>query len=117
VSETAAAFPKVAGAAAEKQAKRGSHETMGSRFHRAGEFLAEIALDHLSHPTGRLNVEALGISQAEQMRVEPIVFIPVGGVDAAAENFVRRYLFLIHRLAGAIANYETGPGAREVVLL
>src|SRR5882672_7839101 len=79
-------FPAACGAAAERLAKEESPESDGGVFSRAAEFIASVALDHLSHQTGQQNAQALGISSQELMKIEPVIFIQVGGVEVAAEN-------------------------------
>jgi hypothetical protein len=110
------AFPRACAEAAERLAQKDNPESDGTCFSRAAEFCANIALDHLACRTGQANCSALGISGPMLMTIEPIRYVAPGDIENVAEQFCKRYSFLIGIIAEAIRNYEAGPGAKEVVL-
>jgi hypothetical protein len=117
LSPELSAFPRACAEAAERFEKSECHEIIGTSFSRAAQFCANVAVNHLACRTGQANCSALGISGPMLMKIEPIRYVAPGDIENVAEQFCKRYNFLIRLIAEAIRNFETGPGAKEVVLL
>src|SRR6266851_391203 len=81
------AFPEAVGAAAaEDKSER-------KAIAKAATALARLATEQHTSLTYN-NLAALGFPHSV-LRIEPVIFIPPGGVEAAAEEFARKYADLI----------------------
>jgi hypothetical protein len=93
-------FPEAVGDAAAKD------KSERKAIAKAATALARLATEQHTALT-YTNLAALGFPH-NVLRLEPVIFIPPDGVEAAAEVFALKYADLIDRIAEAIVDFE-GP--------